>query len=182
MTGRLLGLLGFLVVLVAACGSGSGAQPAAAPAVHSGGSSGAAGTQPRVPAPLQFTAKTLDGREFSGQSLLGKPAVLWFWAPWCPTCQREAPVVGKVAAAHPAVAFVGVAARDQPSAMQQFVDKYQLGAVPQLADTDGVVWEKFGVLAQPAFAFVNAKGLVDVVEGPLSESELTRRVTALAPK
>lgn len=182
MTVRVFALLAAVAVSVAACGSGSSAQPAAARTVAATASSGAAAPHPTVPAQLQFTAKTLDGRQFAGDSLLGKPAVLWFWAPWCPTCQREAPMVARVAAEYPAVTFMGVAARDQPSAMQQFVDKYKLNAVPQLADTDGVVWEKFGVLAQPAFAFVNAKGLVDVVEGPLSESELTRRVTALAPK
>ncbi len=172
VTARLFGLLAALVVSVAACGGGSKAQPAAAPSPS--------GAHPSVPAQLQFTAKTLDGRQFSGESLLGKPAVLWFWAPWCPTCQREAPMVARVAAAHPTVTFVGVAARDEPSAMQQFVDKYKLNAFSQLADTHGVVWAKFGVLAQPAFAFVTAKGGVDVVEARLSEPELTERVTALA--
>jgi hypothetical protein len=28
---------------------------------------------------LHLTAKTVDGADFSGQSLAGKPAVLWFW-------------------------------------------------------------------------------------------------------
>ncbi len=182
MTGRLLTLLVALVLVVAACGSGSNAQPAAAPTVPATASPSGPGAHPPVPAQLQFTATTLDGRPFAGDSLLGKPAVLWFWAPWCPTCRGEAPMVGKVAAAHPAVTFVGVAARDQPSAMQAFVDKYHLNAVTELADTDGAVWAKFGVVAQPAFAFVGPTGSVEVVEGPLSEPELTARVTALTPK
>lgn len=182
MTARLLALLVALVLAVAACGSGSNAQPAAAPTVPATASPGRSGAHRPVPAQLQFTAKTLDGRQFAGASLLGKPAVLWFWAPWCPTCQGEAPMVGKVAAAHPAVTFVGVAARDQPSAMQAFVDKYHLNGVTELADSDGAVWAKFGVVAQPAFAFVDPTGNVEVVEGPLSEPELTARVTALAPK
>jgi hypothetical protein len=33
-----------------------------------------------VPDQLKFTAGTMDGGEFSGESLAGKPAVLWFWA------------------------------------------------------------------------------------------------------
>jgi hypothetical protein len=28
---------------------------------------------------LWFTAKTVDGKDFSGRSLAGKPAVLWIW-------------------------------------------------------------------------------------------------------
>lgn len=137
-------------------------------------------TAKTVPAQLEFTAKTLDGQDFSGQSLLGKPAVLWFWAPWCPVCQREAPMVGQVAAAHPGVTFVGVAALDQLPAMRQFVDKYPVKGFTQLADTDGKVWAKFGVTHQPAYAFIGADGGVDVVKGSLAEPDLTQRVTALS--
>jgi thiol-disulfide isomerase/thioredoxin len=129
---------------------------------------------------LRFTAKTLDGQEFHGSDLLGKAAVLWFWAPWCPACQSEAPMVGEVAGAHPAVTFVGVAGLDQVSAMRQFVDKYPVKSLIQLADTDGAVWKKFGVTHQPAFAFIHPDGSSDVVKGGMSQSDLTRRVTALS--
>jgi thiol-disulfide isomerase/thioredoxin len=94
---------------------------------------------------LEFSAKTLDGKYFSGQDLTGKPAVLWFWAPWCPTCQGEAPSVAKAVQTHPAVTFVGVAARDQVPAMKQFVAKYQMAGYTQLADLDGSVWRHFGI-------------------------------------
>lgn len=133
-----------------------------------------------VPVQLVFTTKTIDGQDFSGQSLLGKPAVLWFWAPWCPVCQREAPMVGQVAAAHPAVRFVGVAALDQLPAMRQFVDKYPVKGFTQLADTDGKVWAKFGVTHQPAYAFIGADGGVDVVKGSLPQPDLTQRVAELS--
>ncbi|MBY0387172.1 MAG: protein disulfide oxidoreductase [Mycobacterium pseudokansasii] len=178
MAGRLLAPLVALVVAVAGCGPASTATPA--PAAPSGAAASPPNAHTLVPAQLQFTATTVDGRQFSGASLFGKPAVLWFWAPWCPVCQREAPTVAKVAAARPTVAFVGVAAQDQLPAMRQFVDRYQLSAFPQLADTDAAIWARFGVVAQPAFAFVGATGHIDVVEGPLTEPELTKRVTGLA--
>lgn len=148
------------VLLVGACGSAATDQ---------------AGGQ------LQFEAKTVDGQSFSGQSLLGKPAVLWFWAPWCTTCQREAPMVVRVAAANPAVTFVGVGgAQNQLSALQEFVSKYDAAGFTELADTDGTVWLKFGVTTQPAYAFVGKSGSVDVVSGSLPEADLTSRVQALA--
>ena len=77
---------------------------------------------------MQFTGTTLSGAPFNGSSLSGKPAVLWFWTPWCPFCNAEAPSVSAVAAAHPGVTFVGVAARSDVAAMQGFVDKYNLGS------------------------------------------------------
>jgi thiol-disulfide isomerase/thioredoxin len=129
---------------------------------------------------LQFSAKTLDGQEFQGASLLGKPAVLWFWAPWCVSCQREASTVAKSAAANPAVTFVGVAAGAPVSAMREFVDKYQLNGFTQLADVDAKVWAKFGVTEQPAYAFISSGGDVDVVKGVLPRAQLAQRLDALA--
>lgn len=166
---RVLLVIGALV-LATACG----AQPA---------STGGSGTSPAGGGDqLNFTSRTLDGREFSGQELAGKPAVLWFWSPWCTICQREAPTVAEAARANPAVRFVGVAAQDQIPAMQTFVDRYGMGSFAHLADTDASVWRRFGVTAQPAFAFVGADGRVDVVRGGLSEQELGGRLTALSGK
>lgn len=134
---------------------------------------------PVVAEQLRFTARTIDGQEFSGASLAGTPAVLWFWAPWCPTCQREAPTVARVASGNAGVTFVGVAARDEVPAMAAFVSKYQANSFTHLADVDGAVWRQFGVSTQPAFAFIGADGSVDVVQSALSEQDLATRVGAL---
>lgn len=176
---RFAAALAALAVASAACGSQSAASPAS-PAQSPGAADG--GSAQQVPAKLQFNATTLDGGDFAGTSLLGKPAVLWFWAPWCPNCQREAPAVARTAAANPGVTFVGVAAQDQVSAMKEFVDKYSLGGFTHLADTDAAVWAKFGVTYQPAYAFVGSDGGIDTVKSGLSEPELTERVTALADR
>lgn len=141
-----------------------------------------AGCGPRTSAEdaqLEFTAQTLDGRPFSGASLKGRPAVLWFWAPWCPVCQKEAPLVAQVATANPAVTFVGVGARDQLGALQEFVAKYGVDGFTELNDADAAVWAKFGVTRQPAYAFISPDGQVEVVKGSLPEAELTSRVQAL---
>lgn len=161
-----IAVLAVIAALVTGCGSGAGADSAE---VIAG-----------VPAELQFTATTIGGQQFAGDSLAGKPAVLWFWAPWCPVCQRESPAVGKTAAAHPDVTFLGVAGLDQVPAMQHFVDKYPVKDFTQLADTDGAIWRKFGVTQQPAYAFIDSAGKVDVVKGGLAEQELTERVAALS--
>lgn len=173
-----LALLGTTIGLAAGC---NGTDGRSAPETSSVAPSGvsAPSAVAAVPTQLDFTAKTVGGPEFSGATLAGKPAVLWFWAPWCPTCQREAPDVARAARTNPAVTFVGVAALDQLPAMREFVDKYDVGFFTNIADVDGAVWQRFGVTAQPAFAFVSADGSVDVVRGTLSGPALDTRISTL---
>jgi thiol-disulfide isomerase/thioredoxin len=129
---------------------------------------------------LQFTATTLDGTPFAGTSLAGHPAVLWFWAPWCPNCRAESGQVAAAAAAHQGlVTFVGVASLDALPAMQSFVTTYGMGGFTQLADLDGSIWQRFGVTQQPAYAFISADGSVAVVKTRVSAAELDTRLAQL---
>jgi len=131
---------------------------------------------------LQFAGTTLSGAPFSGSSLVGKPAVLWFWTPWCPFCNAEAPNVSKVAAANPDVTFVGVAARSSVGDMQSFVSKYNLNFT-NLNDADGAIWARYNVPWQPAYVFYRADGSSTFVNNPtaaMPEQELSDRVAALA--
>ena len=132
---------------------------------------------------LQFTGTTLAGAPFSGSSLVGKPAVLWFWTPWCPVLQRRgAECQAQVAAANPDVTFVGVAARSDISAMEAFVSKYNLDFT-NLNDADGSIWARYNVPWQPAYVFYRADGSSSFVNNPTSampRQELSDRVAALA--
>lgn len=134
---------------------------------------------PVVPEQLRFTAQTVDGKEFSGESLAGEPAVLWFWAPWCPKCQAEAPTIAEAARTASGIQFVGVAAQDQVPAMQDFVARFDLGSFPHLADTDAAVWKRFGVTYQPAYAFISSIGHVEMETDQLGKDELLARIGAL---
>ena len=130
---------------------------------------------------LQFSATTLSGAPFNGASLQGKPAVLWFWTPWCPFCNAEAPSVSQVAAANPGVTFVGVAAHSDVAAMQNFVSTYNLNFT-NLNDADGSIWARYNVPWQPAYVFYRADGSSTFVNNPtsaMSEQELSDRVAAL---
>jgi thiol-disulfide isomerase/thioredoxin len=130
---------------------------------------------------LQFTGTTLSGAPFSGAGLQGKPAVLWFWTPFCPFCNAEAPGVSRVAAANPGVTFVGVAAHSDVGAMQSFVSKYNLNFT-NLNDADGSIWARYGVPWQPAYMFYRADGSSTFVNNPtaaMPEQELAGRVAAL---
>jgi len=165
---RSLGLALAALALVAGCGSPAAPTPAAAAVGASA-----------VTEQLRFTAKTVDGKDFSGESLAGKPAVLWFWAPWCPSCNREAPTITKLAEESKGVTWVGVAAQDQLPAMKDFVAKYDMAGFQHIADLDASVWQRFGVSAQPAFAFIDKDGKADVVIGSPTEEDIVARIAKL---
>lgn len=130
---------------------------------------------------LQFTGTTLSGATFNGASLQGKPSVLWFWTPWCPFCNEEAPGVSHVAAANPAVTFVGIAAHSDVAAMQNFVSKYNLNFT-NINDADGAIWARYNVPWQPAYVFYRSDGSSTFVNNPtsaMSQQELSDQVAAL---
>lgn len=142
---------------------------------------GIAQPAPAAAADLNFTGTTLSGAPFNGASLQGKPAVLWFWTPWCPFCNQEAPNVSAVAAANPNVTFVGVSTRADVSAMANFASKYNLNFT-NLNDADGSIWAMFNVPWQPAYVFLRPDGSSTFVNNPvsaMSQQELTNRVQAL---
>ncbi|MEV4314218.1 redoxin domain-containing protein [Actinocrispum sp. NPDC049592] len=164
------GLVALLLVVLAGCGAPQASAPRQAPAAPG-----------QVPKLLQFSAKTLDDKDFSGQSLLGKPAVLWFWAPWCPRCQGEAPHLGSLAHDNAGkITFVGVGAQDGVPAMKKFVAENKVDGFAHLADVDAAIWKKFGVTEQPAYAFIQADGTTQVVKQQLTEEGLNEKVRELS--
>jgi peroxiredoxin len=130
---------------------------------------------------LRFTAPKVGGGSFDGASLAGKPAVLWFWAAWCPRCRAKADDVrltherflGRVNV----VGVAGLGSGD--GGMRDFVAQHGLSGFPHLADDGGAVWRRFGVTEQEIFVLIDSTGRV-VHKGALSASALTDRVGALA--
>lgn len=177
-----------VALLLAACGSSDDGTDGATPATSGSGSGGSAtspaasegGAAPAASG-VSFEAATLDGGTLSSDDLAGKDAVLWFWAPWCTTCRGEAPNVTAAAAAFEGeVEVIGVAGRGEVPEMEGFVSDTDTGSLTHLIDEDGAIWADYGVVAQPAFAFIDDDGTVDVVVGTLGEAALTERLSALA--
>jgi peroxiredoxin len=128
---------------------------------------------------LDFSVATLDGRTFDGASLKGKPAVLWFWAPWCPTCVGQAKHVTELAATYSdKAAVIGVAGLDKVPAMHDFVKLTKVSGFPHLADEQGVVWKRFGVTAQSTFVVLDSGGAV-AARGSLEPDELESQLDRL---
>lgn len=63
--------------------------------------------------------------------------------------------------------------------MREFVERHGLEMVPQAVDTDGSLWQRFGVAYQPAWVFIDDRGEVRVHAGALSDEELEEAVAEL---
>jgi thiol-disulfide isomerase/thioredoxin len=112
-----------------------------------------------VPETLDFTATTVSGDAFEGASLTGRPTLLWFWAPWCPTCRGQIPQVEGIAADHAGeLNVIGIGSLDSAEAIAGFAG--DVDDVVHLEDVDGEIWKRFGVTEQSSFVLLDADGAV----------------------
>lgn len=161
-----------VTLLLSAC------SPAVGPA-PSGPAAPAGGPETAVTA-LEFRATTLEGSPFDAASLTGTPVVLWFWAPWCTICRAEAPDVAAVAAEYTGRAtFLGVPGLGEVADMREFVADTGTAGMTHVVDADGALWQRFGVVSQPAFVFVAADGTVQAFGGSLDPDSLRQTADEL---
>lgn len=108
-------------------------------------------------ADLSFTATTLEDEVFDGEQLAGTPSVLWFWAPWCPTCRAQAPAVSDLATEYDGdvnvVGVGGAAAASEIEGVARDID-----GPTHLIDEPGAVWQHFKITAQSTYVIVDADG------------------------
>jgi len=131
-----------------------------------------------VPETLTFTGTTVGGEPFDGASLAGRPTLLWFWAPWCPTCRSQIPQVEGLASQYgDQLNVVGVGSLDSAEAIAGFAD--DVDGVTHLEDTEGELWKRFGVTEQSSFVLLDADGAVAYEAGYGGSGELDAQVDAV---
>ncbi|TDB94391.1 redoxin domain-containing protein [Actinomadura sp. 7K534] len=157
---------------------GSGAQGSGA---QGSGAQGSGAQGQDVPEALRFKGETLAGEPFDGAALAGKPAVFWFWAPWCPKCQSEGPNVAKAAEKYgDEVSFVGIGGLEKDkNRLRGFVSRTGTGNLTHLDDRTGRLYSHFEVTSQSSFLFMAPDGKTSKDSGPLDENELSRHVDEL---
>lgn len=131
-----------------------------------------------TPELLDFTATTVGGQAFDGASLAGSPTVLWFWAPWCPTCRSQIPQVQDLAQTYgDRVGVVGIGSLDSAEAIADFAG--DADGVTHLEDVDGELWTRFGVAEQSSFVVLDAAGEIVFEAGYGGSDDLGAEVDAL---
>jgi thiol-disulfide isomerase/thioredoxin len=184
-----IALVAPLAISLAACGSeatrsaddpGSAGAPGSSIDVPSGSAAtdGAERPDGGVPGLLDFTSTTVAGADFDGASLAGRPVVLWFWAPWCPTCRGQVPQVEDLARTYgDEVSVVGIGSLDSAEAIAGFARDVE--GITHLEDADGELWQRFGVTEQSSFVVLDADGEVAFEAGYGGEDDLAAEVEAV---
>jgi thiol-disulfide isomerase/thioredoxin len=132
-----------------------------------------------APDTLAFTGTTLDGAAFDAKTLEGKPALLWFWAPWCATCAGQASSITDLKAEYgDRLAILGIAGMGKNKEMHEFVSDLDVTGVPNLDDESGVLWKRFGITEQSWFVLIDRSGR-KVHTGWLDDVDLTAQVKSL---
>jgi thiol-disulfide isomerase/thioredoxin len=102
----------------------------------------------------------------------GRPTVINLFASWCGPCEREMPLLNRVAEQETGTVFLGVAHLDARADAERFVAEQQV-RFTTILDLDGVVAAAVGGRGLPVtVAFDRDGSMVGRVFGELTESSL----------
>ncbi|MCB1140481.1 MAG: TlpA family protein disulfide reductase [Leptospiraceae bacterium] len=112
--------------------------------------------------PAAFEAASLDGGQYTLDSLKGKFVVISFWATWCMPCRAEIPMLNSVfEELHgEGLVILGITAEEK-SVVQEFL-KDTTVQYPVIIDEYGRITSRYGVQAFPTLIMIDRQGnLVD---------------------
>jgi cytochrome c biogenesis protein CcmG/thiol:disulfide interchange protein DsbE len=131
-----------------------------------------------------FSAPALQGGgRVAWSDLVGTPTVLAIWAPWCPACQEELPILDKVVKETPGVQMITIvtAIGDRPGPTPEgYLADHGLSFPTAVDDAAGTIAHGFGLTSFPSVMFVDSSGTVvrsDV--GVIPEDSVRETVTSL---
>ena len=158
------------------------------PSADTGAAAGTAGPSPSasataaMPAVLNFTATTLDGKPFDGASLYGKATILWFWAPWCGSCVADVKyVLAAIPDLPPGVQIIGVPTFADEASMHAFADTLDVNGLTNVMDVDGSLALAFGAPTLPSSAVIYPDGYIAAIPGSLSKEAILEIAAKIAP-
>ena len=114
---------------------------------------------PRATAPA-FTLPDLDGRALSLATLRGQTVLLYFWATWCPYCQKELPATVQELSRRyrdRQLVVLAVNIEEGRDKVRAWVKKHGV-TVPVVLDGDGDVSGEYRVTATPTAVLVDRSG------------------------
>ncbi|AOS63158.1 TlpA family protein disulfide reductase [Actinoalloteichus hymeniacidonis] len=128
---------------------------------------------PGLPTAPDLDLTLLDGTELELSELwTQRPTVVVFFSSWCGSCADQQQRLSELVAAHgDAVAFLGVAGRDEPAEVRDFLVEHAVG-YPVALDTDQRAARHYAAEEPPLIAVIErGGGLVRGVPGGITDAE-----------
>nr|MBI3614404.1 TlpA family protein disulfide reductase [Nitrospirota bacterium] len=125
-----------------------------------------AAAEPAASAAPRFDLVTLAGEAYSKESLKGRPALLAFWAPWCPVCRKELPILGQFYQQEkPApLQIVAIGFSDMRGNVEAYVKSHpETFVFPTAYDEENWIAQAFKVTATPTFVLLDSNGNIQLV-------------------
>jgi thiol-disulfide isomerase/thioredoxin len=168
-----LGVVAVIGLVAVVTTRDGGEAPSTSAAVEIAGPLRTSPLQPGEAFPA-FSASALGGGEVAWAP--GRASLISIWAPWCPVCQAEMPMIDRVAREFPEVGAISMAtaedARPGPS-IPEFVADRELKLPVALDDEAGTLARAMGIAGFPTTYLIDADGTVlAAVEGAVEEEAL----------
>jgi thiol-disulfide isomerase/thioredoxin len=106
-----------------------------------------------------FTLTGTDGSQVTLASLAGRPAVINFWASYCPPCRAEMPLLESRVGQQAGARLVLVDEGDSGQSARDFLASLAIKQ-PALLDSSLGVGHAYGAIALPTTVFVRADGTI----------------------
>lgn len=132
---------------------------------------GGSGKSPPAAPPLP--SEVLVAPRVDLAALRGQPALINFWASWCPPCRREAPQLRRFAGSlHGQGRLVGVDWNDALAGARAYIRRYSW-RFPDLRDGDGTVGNNYGLVGLPTTFVIDPQGrIAEELRGPQTVTSL----------
>jgi thiol-disulfide isomerase/thioredoxin len=132
----------------------------------------------------EFSAPGVGGGTVRWSDGTGGPVVLSVWAPWCPHCQVELPLLNEVMRGFTDVGFMTIVTSigDSPGPdAGEFLAENGITAPTAIDDGEGTLARAFGIRAFPTLYFIASDGtVVQELEGEVDEATLREIIGSLA--
>ncbi|MDH5389428.1 MAG: protein disulfide oxidoreductase [Gammaproteobacteria bacterium] len=102
-------------------------------------------------------AATINQEAFSLQQFKGKPAIVHFWATWCPVCKLEQGMLNSIAADVPIITVAM-----QSGTADEVLNYHEQHDVtyPVINDPNGLISNQYGIQGVPASFIIDGEGQV----------------------
>jgi peroxiredoxin len=135
------------------------------------------------PAPdFRLPLVTSEGQEvITLADLEGQVALINFWAPWCPTCKDDLPMLESVWSAYAdrGVVMLGAAFDTTTEAVVESIDLYGM-TYPVGLDTGERMADAYGITGVPETFVIDGEGRIAYIHvGGVSEEQLTSELDTL---